>query len=267
TSSAECGAGTTCILPNSGAWDGEGPAKGYCTKECTASTDCTSLDATSECVSFDGTKGYCLKGCVVGTPFGAGKCHGRTDVGCNTYLRNATLGACGAGNTCPTGQACATDGQCHQTFAACSALCAVNADCPSGMTCNPGTGLCTTTAPTGKTLGQSCVQAPSGQPGECQGFCVGMTGTTSRFCSQLCVVGVPNACGWAGPGNKATAICGLVFDQAATTGDVGACQYLCDCNTQCPTGYICQADTDIATNALRKGSCAPGTTGGIVSCN
>ena len=266
----ECGAGLTCITPDSAAWDGEGPAHGYCTATCTAAADCAAFDPTAECVSFDGTQGYCLSGCTVGAPFGPGKCQGRADVGCNQFLRGTAVAPCGANNACPAGQACATDGQCHETFSACAALCAIDADCPTGHTCNPGSGLCTTTAPTGKDLGQSCKSTPSGTPGECKGFCVGVTGTTERFCSQLCVVGVPNSCGWAGPGNKGDALCGLVFDQAATAGDVGACSYLCDCNADCPTGYICEPDADVQTNVLRAGSCSPATGAdagaGIVSC-
>lgn len=262
SSCGTCGSGLTCIAPNSGAWNGQGPANGYCTLECTSSTDCAGVDPTAECVSFDGTKGYCLKGCTVGSAFGPGKCHGRTDVGCNIFLRNETTGACGANNTCPSGQLCGSDSQCHPVFNACSPLCAINADCPSGFTCNPGTGLCSAASPTGKDMGQSC----TAQTGECKGLCISISGGTNRFCSQTCVVGVPNACGWAGPGTKGDFLCSLIFDAASVAGDVGACGMLCDCNAQCPTGFICQADAAIESNALRKGSCSPGTSGGLTSC-
>src|SRR5262245_22491147 len=36
----ECGQGLVCEKQSSSNWDGEGPAKGYCTIDCTADTDC-----------------------------------------------------------------------------------------------------------------------------------------------------------------------------------------------------------------------------------
>ncbi len=267
TGDAECGTGLTCILPDSGAWDGEGPAHGYCSATCTTPDECKPHGATAECVG-----GFCFGGCTVGTPFGPDKCQQRADVGCNVFLRSATKGACGAGNTCPTGELCGTDNMCHDSFGACDPRCGQDSDCPTGHSCNPSTGLCTTQAVTGKDLGLSCKQTPTGQPSECKGFCVGITPSTERFCSNLCVLGAPG-CGFTAPGVKSDGICSLVFDlggASPTTGDIGACAALCDCNAECPSGYICEASAN-ATQAGRAGSCSPTADpeagAGIASCS
>ena len=247
----ECGGGLTCILPDSGKLDGEGPAHGYCSATCAVSEDCKAHDPKGEC-----NRGWCFAGCTIGEE-SQKKCQGRPDVGCNLLLESTPKGACTGANKddCPAGEMCAADGMCHDTFSMCDPRCGSDSDCPAAHTCNLDTGLCTTKAAAGKDLGESCQATP---PGQCKGLCIGISPSQERFCSNWCVLGAPG-CGFTAVGVKSDGICSLIFDlggAAPTTGDIGACQALCDCNAHCAPGYLCVPNAN-ATQANRVGACSP----------
>src|SRR5262245_10945425 len=61
---AECGQGLTCEKPGGGNWDGEGPAKGYCTADCSADPNvCQPFDSTASCLTLTNGKAFCVESC------------------------------------------------------------------------------------------------------------------------------------------------------------------------------------------------------------
>jgi len=235
---AECGAGLTCITTNATVFDGEGPAKGYCTTDCAAdNTVCGQFDPKSVCLQYDNGKAYCMEGCTFGPAslpqFDPSKCHGRQEVACRPLFDSV-------GNF---------------TVAACLPQCNASSDCGTGLSCNPRTGLCTTTSPIGKSVGETCVQALDGGTEECKGFCTGIVHQSSQqpftyVCTEGCTTGASPSCGWAGPGTTpAPAAClfssTVIIDNGGPgLGDLGSCGQLCDCNSDCKSSaFVCRAWT------------------------
>jgi hypothetical protein len=268
-SDGECGEGLTCLEANSGALEGESPAKGYCTTTCTDGSECTAFGNNHVCVNF-GTASYCLEGCTfgpsgpIGGDFDPQKCHGRKEVACSPFLASEALGPCASGD-CPKGQACGTDNQCHTLYPACTPQCGSDLECAPGY-CNPRTGNCTTVQPTGKSIGEVCTPAGDGGTEECRGRCYGFSDAPGNFCSQLCGFGQDLQCEWEGPtSGPAPGICmygfAAVFDNDGPgNGDLGLCAPLCDCNDDCKVdGWVCKPfqGTGWAEYTLRMGLCSP----------
>lgn len=277
TKDAECGTGLTCLLANSGAMDGEGPAKGLCTTECSADPSvCGQFGTNVTCLTYDNGKGYCMEGCTFGdaTPnassFDSKKCHGRQDMVCNALLSSEKKGACSAPDyECPKGEACATDNTCHPIASICTPRCNVDAECGSGLKCNPKTGLCTSQPITGKTLGEACTVDEDAGTNDCQGVCLNF-GDNLRSCAQYCPVGANPSCGWSDTTKPAPSMClygsTIVADNSPTgevgLGDLGFCIQFCDCNSDCKNpGMVCSdfgsSDTakTIKNFTKRQGAC------------
>lgn len=233
----ECGLGLTCIQADSSDFDGEGPAMGYCTSECSADpTVCAQFDSAASCLTFDNQKAFCFEGCSFGpdylTQFDTNKCHGRYESACRPLY----------------------DAQGNFSVAVCFPQCNGDADCGGSSVCNPKTGLCGAGPFTGKGTGEPCVQSDAGND-ECKGLCVGlahdMAGDSKPFthvCTETCSMGAPASCGWGGIGTgPAEAAC--LFTSATISdnlgpgfGDLGYCAELCNCNADCKNSdLICRA--------------------------
>jgi len=268
---AECGQGLTC-LKDGGKLDGDDPAKGYCTVDC--STDnavCDQFDTNSVCLQYDNGSAFCMEGCTFGPQglqqFDPKKCHGREEVACRPLFDEG-------GNF---------------TVAACLPQCNSDADCGSGKTCNPRTGGCGTTVTTGKAVGEPCVQDLEGGTNECKGICIGFVHDSgddpfTYMCAENCTAGASPSCGWGGPGSgPATAAClftsTVIIDKGGPgLGDFGSCGQLCDCNADCKNpDLVCRAWTGANASQLvsffsRQGFCSDplnddgGTDPGIATC-
>lgn len=257
TKDAECGAGLTCLLATGTEMDGEGPAKGLCTTECSADPSvCGQFAANAVCLNFESGKGYCLEGCTFGGNAAQNgsldqkKCHGRPEVACTGLLSSTAGTDCGPPNyDCPKGEACATDNKCHPVIPACVPRCNADADCGTGLKCNADTGLCTAGAISGKEVGEACTPSDGGND-ECKGRCLNF-GDDLRICSAACTLGSQANCGWTGTG-PAPAFC--LFGSSAggdqsDWGDQGFCADLCNCNSDCASGLVC---IDFGTSAAAQ---------------
>ncbi|MFO0572081.1 MAG: hypothetical protein U0263_41040 [Polyangiaceae bacterium] len=250
-----------CVTASSGLLDGEGPAKGYCSVECTSDeTICDSFDTSPVCVSFENGKAYCFEGCDFGpttlTSFSPNKCHGREEVACRPFY----------------------DDQGVFSVPGCFPQCNSDADC-GGLKCNPKTGLCGATTPTGKAIGEACTQTPD----PCRGACIQLTGPSSKttyMCMEGCTAGATASCGWSGPGTPAPAAClfapTTVIENGGTGfGDLGSCAPMCNCNADCKnTALSCLGWTGANASALeqyygKKGYCGFPDTGDVTlpTCN
>jgi hypothetical protein len=214
------------VTVDSGVFDGEGPAKGYCTVKCTYLAGiCEMFSMTgqppAQCVYFDG-QGYCLEGCEIGPPgltqFDPNKCHGRTEVAC-APINLTDIGYVGS---------------------ACFPQCNTDADCGGGLSCNPKTGLCSNTVSTGLPLGSEC---SSPCAGKCATLFTSADEPFTTICTEQCTFGASPTCGWAGPGTgPAPAACLYpAFTSAfgeTGFGDLGHCGQLCDCNQDCSSASL-----------------------------
>jgi hypothetical protein len=238
---ADCGEGLTCFTSASNEFLGGGPGNGYCTLNCTADSECSSVDRQSQCVLFgvDPT-GLCLRTCLSRDPTSLqeNKCLGRRDVVCQSeaYLQLAAF-----------------SGLRQQGW--CYPQCGSNQDCP-GRQCDLARGICVDTPTPGKAIGEPCAGN-----GECAGlYCVGLAGGES-FCSAPCVLGQRLGCGDGSSGAR-TAGCFLPqvqgFLSSEGIGDVGFCVELCaedaDC-AQAATGWSCEATPDAELRWSAVGVC------------
>ncbi|MBK7586084.1 MAG: hypothetical protein IPI67_38605 [Myxococcales bacterium] len=262
---ADCGEGLTCLTATSTQIVGQGPAGGLCTKACAADpTVCASIKPSAKCIGFPdqaSTTRFCLEQCDFGDPgtAKASKCHGRVDMGCSPIIIPG-LG---------------------EAARVCLPNCNSDEDCGTGLFCDPGSGLCSATAPSGDPVGTPCSQSND----TCRGFCEKLdlpaTSGSTTLCAERCTAGAiaesKTSCGW----NKATATAApatcIYYPGAVTVpgfGDRGACGQLCDCNADCKaTGLVCQPlPTPLDALFKRKGQCsAPvkvdgGTSPGIPVC-
>ncbi|MEZ4374042.1 MAG: hypothetical protein R3B07_24680 [Polyangiaceae bacterium] len=231
-SDTDCGGGEfTCLTADNA--DG-GIARGMCTKNCTSDAEC---GASGHCSSNDGTtQGLCYEACTYGEPAGAteldpNKCHGRNDLGCF-----------------PDTDA---NGDLDFTRSNCVPLCRNDEDCGPSY-CNPASGICEATEPTGLDFNSPCsctTDCSTDDP--CKSFCLGGTNGGMGTCTELCVNGditSPGACGSSNTGAQdGTCLLGLNFTQdgapEATVGDaLGACAQLCDCEGECRSGNCWSLD-------------------------
>jgi hypothetical protein len=262
------------VKADSGSFDGEGPAKGYCSTDCTNDdTICAQFQATGaapvQCLAFESGQSWCFEGCTFGpdglTQFDPNKCHGRQEVAC------APLDEVGT--------------------AACLPQCNSDTDCGGGLTCNPRTGSCGTTALTCSvtpclSLGSPCVQDIDGGTNQCKGQCIGFVHQSGQdpftyMCAENCTLGAAPSCGWTGPGTgPSPAAClfvsTIILDNGgAGIGDRGSCGQLCDDNCDCSNpDLVCNAWTGAAAQSnkdffQRNGYCSDplqedgGTSAGI----
>jgi hypothetical protein len=220
---ADCGGNKVfCLSSASNATGLGGPANGLCVVDCaTDATACTSVDPLSVCVSFSSAGGpaYCLEGCTVGPSGGTAKCHDRPDFACDD-------------STGPGGG----DGICVP-------VCRGDFDC-GGRKCDLGSGFCNDAPAVSGTLplGSDC--DPSAVTTTCAGVCVPLDSSgKAGMCSGLCSLGTVG-CG-DDPSSTAPLHAECLFDATAlglgSTGDIGLCGVLCDCDSECTaSGRVCR---------------------------
>ncbi len=199
-SNAECNPGLTCFLPSKSS---AGPAKGLCTTECSDAIECATFDPFATCQLL-GQAQHCVEGCVPGgseSDFAPEKCHGREEVAC-TSLGGGYFG--------------------------CLPTCNADTDCGAGYRCNPQTGLCQASVPSGLADGAACQDES-----ECAGECLAQGSIMA--CAGRCTLGALPQCGWAGQGLPAEAYCFLIDPDNPSPGfgDAGHCGQLCNCDGDC----------------------------------
>ena len=254
TSDPECGTGLVCLTPSSTALNGGGPAGGMCTLACTSTADCNVLSPNSDCFNF-GTEAapklYCLDGCTVGgtdATTAATKCQGRGDFACVDLSTTAV----------------------PEAF--CIPLCRSDIECGTGLYCDKGSGLCSSTKATGDPVGTACT--PGATVDTCEGFCLRtsadgvtpVTGVCSEFCAGLldCMY----------TGDKPGGLCGGPLSDNFGILDLGYCLPNCKCTGDCVfPGDMCRAwaasEQDFATDLGSPGLCYPNVTGSVelTTCN
>ena len=152
-------------------------------------------------------------------------------------------------------------------------------DCGDLLHCDPKSGLCRTTAPAGKSLGEKCTDGGSS---ECTGNCApsvnpGSSVPFTYTCTQNCTIGALPQCGWDGAG-KAPGFCLItsLLNSSPGVGDQGLCVQLCSCNSDCGNpDLVCRAlnSSGLETALGQHGYCHTpvnedgGTDPGITACN
>lgn len=238
---ADCATGLTCLKPSSSNLGPGGPAGGVCSVDCSANgqSDCNAVDTAGLCVTFDpaGVKAYCLEGCIPGAPIqGLVKCHDRPDMACTPTQDLAN--------------------------AYCAPTCRGDFDCGSRK-CDENTGLCTDTISGSLDTGAACDATAS--TNECKGGCLSLgtstaSGTADSFCTARCSLGAANSCGEApGKTGKVTAACILTADASEGDGDIGYCEQVCDCDSDClHPEFLCVALPSAVQEGIgRLGRCLP----------
>jgi hypothetical protein len=149
------------------------------------------------------------------------------------------------------------------TLGACIPTCTNDAGCGNGRYCDLNTGLCVSTKPTGKAIGEACdatLKVSDCASGECAVFDT-PTGTIS-FCSGTCTLGVTNNCGY-NPQTDAKRGAGCIEPQFNDpgVGDIGFCVQLCDTDSDCAqaaSGWTCSALSATGQQIFaRTGECLP----------
>jgi len=247
---ADCGTGLICLLASSTSLSVGGPAGGLCTLACANNGDCDAFVAGARCVG-NMTQAYCFEACAPGAlpdPTDASsKCHGRADMACAGFSSSATGAA---------------------TETLCSPRCETDAQCGKSLFCDPNSGECIKTAPTGDPVGTVC--DPSAATDGCRGACIGTDPNkdTVGACFDFCSLGEP--CSFVG--TKPGGICfgELTTADGSTPGphDLGICEQNCNCDADCKVaGEKCAAWTSTAVDQAAKkllganGFCTQNTTG------
>ena len=291
----DCGSGLLCVTADSGRFGGKGPAKGYCTADCSSdAADCAQYGQGAVCLDFaepPQRARFCVQGCTFG-PAGAApnpnKCRGRDEVAC-APLFGETGTACTSDSNCRQGEICDPARGCFQVIPACMPQCNADSDCGTGLFCDPQDGMCSSTPKAGKQLGELCTQPTGTAPDECRGTCIGLVVTSggdplTTLCAENCTINALPSCGWAGPssGTAANGLClfssTIIGDRGGPgSGDRGSCAKLCNCNADCSAlnpALVCEdiGDAQLAQATRRRGFCTlpqqedGGLSPGIPSC-
>jgi hypothetical protein len=237
----DCKGGALCLRASGTEYGGGGPAAGYCTFECAATSDCQALDPQSGCGNLGNTS-YCFRTCLSLDPvMGENKCLNRTDVVCFSEA---------AGGMAFTGQR--QDGYC-------TPLCGSDADCPSGRFCHRQGGVCTPFPSPGAESGSRCELDSDCDGQMCENRVNGV-----GICTAPCVLGSLAGCGYAedAPVRDVACLTPLVaagrFSEGV--GDLGLCRELCDVDTDCSRaadGLVCKTLNAGASEFFgRPGACA-----------
>jgi hypothetical protein len=231
-----------------------------------ADDECAPHGAGAICYPWADAGSYCLEGCQFGSPeLGESKCHARAEMTCAPALLANTGGFCQATDDCQAGELC-VDNTCNLVFPACLPSCRGDLDCAAGRYCDQSFlgGLCTTTKPTGKRLGEPCTVPAANEPDEpdgCLGFCQADSGTgTQGHCAATC--GLGHECAWDATSQRFDGICFYASPLTSDTGDVGDfgfCTPSCNCSEQCH-------DPTLGCRLLDQGKLAPDTFKGPGLC-
>ena len=232
---ADCGAGLTCLAPEGKipAFNGGGPANGYCSKACATNDDCPGN--TSLCAgAAGGQMGVCLLTCDLGPelkflddPLDPNKCNGRDDVRCASVSNTVT---------------------------ACLPTCGKDDQCPAGRVCDPRFAVCVDTASTGLKSGSKC--DPMAMTPECAGVCVNFSGGTTS-CSSPCALGgdITDPTAVADCGGLDKGLC--VYSPTGNgAGDFGFCAPGCSLQSDCQnTDFWCFGVGGLTGSAVDNGFC------------
>ncbi len=230
----DCASGNVCWTASGDSFEPGGPAGGYCTKTCQASTDCGNWGT---CVELkQGKAKYCFRTCLFGKPStklpndmdsdnaSKDKCFGRKDVGCKSVWATATDGTA-----------------VYTNIDLCVPQCSVGENrCPAGRTCDVQLGYCvdaTTWSPELKENGEPCDLTIAKDKRTCRGACYPIYGaddpkapadrkTTAGVCVDPCTLGTYQSCNFT-PGAVGVCTISAVFGPGqnvfSQTGDVGMC--------------------------------------------
>jgi hypothetical protein len=239
---AHCQPGLHCIQAEGGEFLGAGPAGGYCSAACTGDAQCQAVDAQAVC---DAALGLCLRRCFTGDPQPSeNKCLERATLAC---VRPRELDA--ASQPTPEAVLAGRVGGAgtEREQGVCRPVCASDADCGTGRSCNAATGLCSAAPATGKAVNQPCQT-----DAECAGgLCL------FGACSAACVARRNDqGCGF-GPGaSRREAACLFPFTNAF--GDLGICFQLCDTQADCTApDFACLPNATALLNTGRSAACLP----------
>jgi MYXO-CTERM domain-containing protein len=223
---SDCAAGGLGCFLASAELGTPGPSGGLCTAPCFTDEDCQTVNAAAVCLG-----GVCLEGCTPGSWFGAAldpdKCHGREDMACSSQDPSAIFAT-------------------TSIEPACTPRCASDAACGPDLFCNPSTGLCDPAPPTGDPPGARCDLFGANT---CAGVCVGV-------CAEPCVLGAANGCSASSATSPLGAACLSAFGGSGV-GDLGTCDALCNCSSDCPPDTFCEP-LDLGGRFDEAGLCSSG---------
>lgn len=172
------------------------------------------------------------------------KCEARADLAC-TPAGTPTGVDCSRDEDCQSGELCfekrgdeATSGVCLALFGTCNPVCGGDFDCTEGEHCDPKSGACSGTAPSGSSFGETCDSDL-----DCRGLCVEVNSDVSE-CEEYCRVGAKSGCGKETLQSSGVACAFFAYDLSGAElpqgdGDVGVCAELCSCNDDCPGAQLC----------------------------
>ena len=254
--------GLTCITETSTVLGNGAPPHGLCSRPCATDDECAAHSAGSICYAMRSSSSYCVEGCEIGSPeLGEAKCHSRPELVCAPALLASTGDICTDNYDCQPDELCQDDGTCHVVFSACLPSCRGDVDCAVGMYCDQSflSGLCRSSKPTGKRLGEPCTVPAANQPEEpdgCLGFCQADSDVgTQGHCAATC--GLGRECAWDAASQRFDGLClyasALTVDTGAE-GDFGFCTPSCNCSEQCNDPALsCQLLASGALDASFKG--------------
>jgi len=230
TRDSDCKTGLICLTADNPALSGGGPPKGLCTTPCTTSAVCEALLPGAAC-----EVGYCLEACSLGSPdITTAKCHNRAELACRPFENGAkTL---------------------------CAPACVQDSQCGTNLFCDPGSGTCVASEPSGDPPGTPC--DPRKDPSSCRGFCLvtSSTDASAGVCAELCAGTLP--CGYSH--GHAGGGCFGQFASEPTFGvrDLGYCEANCACSNDCSIpGDSCRAwsekEQPLAEMFGARGLCYP----------
>lgn len=206
---SDCPRGLTCLSDTSEALDQGSPPGGVCTFDCNRD-ELSCSDLGGRCLDI-GKSPYCMQSCAFGPH---AKCHGRHDFACEPTYRKVDV-RCDVDSDCASSAVC-RNGSCYLVYPLCLPRCNADSDCPRASFCDPVSGECVATEPTGKSLGAACSLAAT--PDECRGICLPTGSATEGRCQEFCTLGAEPACG-----DDASCLLGLDSQAEASDGDQGLC--------------------------------------------
>ncbi len=194
-------------------------------------------------------------------PVCVGACdpHGNATVDCDGIAAcgglqgSETCGQpCGGGSTCGSASSC--------VGGACIPRCTTDADCATGMHCNPRIGACSAMGedPTRLPDGRLCHVAAAGAPDQCRGACLGAPAIPGAPPGEGICVSLPPASGRCpdrGVVIGAAQLCNAVlcYDNCDCTGLSCSAEHLCEYPSYAPAPGECTVSTDAGTDASSDG--------------
>lgn len=244
----DCTNGAICFPADSDRYlSAGGPAGGYCTYECTQTSECVELDPQSLCGPFgEGSSRHCIRTCESKDPeAGEAKCLNRPDLVCLSIAANGEGGF-----------------SADRQPGVCVPRCGSDSECPDGRVCHLQGGICTLAQIGGSRVGARCELRS-----DCAGECENRDDEGIGTCTSRCTLGSLAGCGYSRDASEREAGCLTplvsVNGFSEGPGDVGLCRELCDEAADCQRsneGWICRSLSASAAQFFgRAGACSPPT--------